>query len=60
MHPGSPTLIVMEPNTEHAVPAALTRGYANAYLDTRVRCHLPADRPALTQQELDQMDQASA
>lgn len=50
----------MEPNTEHAVPAALTRGYANAYLDTRVRCHLPADRPALTQQELDQMDQASA
>lgn len=43
-----------------AVPRALTRGYANSWLDTRAKPYVPAvDQPALTMADLDALDLVS-
>jgi hypothetical protein len=40
-----------------AMPRALTRGYANSWLDTRAQPYVPAvDQPALTTADLDALD----
>ena len=46
-----------ETQASPAVPRALTRGYANSWLDTRAKPYVPAvDQPALTSADLDALD----
>ena len=44
---------------EFGMPAALTRGYSNSFLDMLSR-HPVAERPVPTNQQLDQMDHEEA